>query len=348
MLRPPPPPPLPSDFVPLSAMRFKRGRGRRYVPDVVEKVRVLIGGTTWPEAAIAARIGIGVATVHGWKVRRGWRRPLDTSVSTRKVGLARAGSPAAAGRRSVPRRPGVRRGPAPLSPGRARQGRLAPGRDARARDTARITPGLVAAPSAPRACARGDVRGRAARTHRRGRAGFAGSGDRAGRSRPRGAASKQSCAEKMSVRWGEGLVRFSLRPLGGQGRPYGEDVVAQARELVEGTWLTQNEIGARIGVTHMTVCRWARAGGRRAMPARSTRRARASPPCGATPPARDPGACWRRRRRWSQPLRPRAQAPTRWTSTGRSGRSCSSSMLGLCTRRGSGRGAGPDAARPPG
>lgn len=61
--------------------------------------------------------------------------------------------------------------------------------------------------------------------------------------------------------WGEGLVRFSTRPLGGQGQPYGDDVVAQARELVETTWLTQKQIGARIGVSHMTVCRWARAGG---------------------------------------------------------------------------------------
>ncbi|TDR94677.1 terminase gpP N-terminus-related DNA-binding protein [Enterovirga rhinocerotis] len=59
--------------------------------DVVEQVRVLIVGTTWPEAAIAARVGVGVATVHAWKTRHGWRRPADASLSTRKVGLERAG-----------------------------------------------------------------------------------------------------------------------------------------------------------------------------------------------------------------------------------------------------------------
>ena len=63
--------------------------------------------------------------------------------------------------------------------------------------------------------------------------------------------------------WGEGLVRLSaaLRASGGQGQPYGDDVVAQARALVERTILTQKEIGARIGVSHMTICRWARSGG---------------------------------------------------------------------------------------
>jgi transposase len=55
-------------------------------------------------------------------------------------------------------------------------------------------------------------------------------------------------------------VRLSLRPVGGQGQPYGDDVVALARELVEDTVLTQKEIGARIGVSHMTISRWARAG----------------------------------------------------------------------------------------
>ena len=63
------------------------------------------------------------------------------------------------------------------------------------------------------------------------------------------------------MRWGEGLIRLSVRPSGGQGQPYGDDVVALARELVETTWLTQRQIGARIGVSHMSVCRWARAAG---------------------------------------------------------------------------------------
>ena len=55
-------------------------------------------------------------------------------------------------------------------------------------------------------------------------------------------------------------VRISVRPVGGQGQPYGDDVVELARELVEETALTQKQIGARVGVSHMTVCRWARAG----------------------------------------------------------------------------------------
>ena len=61
-------------------------------------------------------------------------------------------------------------------------------------------------------------------------------------------------------RWGDGLVRLSTHPIGGQGQPYGDEVVAQARELVETTWLSHKEIGARVGVSHMTICRWKRAG----------------------------------------------------------------------------------------
>ena len=51
---------------------------------------MLVEGTAWPEAAIAARTGVGVGTVNAWKARRGWRRPEGASVSTRKVALSRA------------------------------------------------------------------------------------------------------------------------------------------------------------------------------------------------------------------------------------------------------------------
>lgn len=61
------------------------------MPDVVERVRRLVEGTTQSEAAIAAHVGIGIATVHGWKVRRGWTRPADASRSTRAVDVHRAG-----------------------------------------------------------------------------------------------------------------------------------------------------------------------------------------------------------------------------------------------------------------
>ena len=84
-------PPLPPGYTPPARQRFRRPFGWPYVPDVVERVRVLVEGTTWSEKAIAARTGVGATTVHGWIHRRGWRRPPGASRSTRRVGLARAG-----------------------------------------------------------------------------------------------------------------------------------------------------------------------------------------------------------------------------------------------------------------
>jgi transposase len=52
----------------------------------------------------------------------------------------------------------------------------------------------------------------------------------------------------------------AFRPVGGQGQPYDDDVVAIARSLVLTTELTFKEIAARVGVSHMTIGRWARAG----------------------------------------------------------------------------------------
>jgi hypothetical protein len=85
------PDPLPTDYVPIPGQRYRRGKGRPYVPDVVEQVRVLVEGTTLPQAAIAARTGLGIATIHAWIHRRGWTRPPDASRSTRAVGVERAG-----------------------------------------------------------------------------------------------------------------------------------------------------------------------------------------------------------------------------------------------------------------
>lgn len=79
--------------------------------------------------------------------------------------------------------------------------------------------------------------------------------------------------------WDRAPVRLSLRPLGGQGQPYDDDVVALARELVEGTTLTQKEIAARIGVSQMSICRWARAG-------------RWRRPFGAARPVDERGSSW--------------------------------------------------------
>jgi hypothetical protein len=52
----------------------------------------------------------------------------------------------------------------------------------------------------------------------------------------------------------------SWRPVGGQGQPYDDDVVEIARSLVLTTDLTFKEIAARVGVTSMTVGRWAKSG----------------------------------------------------------------------------------------
>jgi hypothetical protein len=83
--------PLPPGFNPPHNSRFRRVNGKPYVPDVVERVRVLVEGTGLSEKAIAARTGVGATTVHGWIHRRGWRRPSVASRSTRAVGLERAG-----------------------------------------------------------------------------------------------------------------------------------------------------------------------------------------------------------------------------------------------------------------
>lgn len=71
--------------------RYRGGNGCAYTADVVERARVLVVGTTWPEAAIAAHVGIGVATVNGWKRQRGWQRPEGVPLARRAVGLHRAG-----------------------------------------------------------------------------------------------------------------------------------------------------------------------------------------------------------------------------------------------------------------
>ena len=60
--------------------------------------------------------------------------------------------------------------------------------------------------------------------------------------------------------FGKDPIRLSIRPRGGQGEPYGDDVVAVVRRLVEETRLSHKEIGARTGVSHMTR-RWLRPSG---------------------------------------------------------------------------------------
>lgn len=82
---------LPPGYVPPQALRFKGGRGRGYVPDVVERVRVLVEGTTLSQSAIAARTGLGVTTIQRWTKRRGWTRPAGTSRWTSTIAVERAG-----------------------------------------------------------------------------------------------------------------------------------------------------------------------------------------------------------------------------------------------------------------
>lgn len=203
-------------------MRHRRGKGRRYVADVVERVRVLIVGTTWSEAEIARRVGIGVATVQGWKVRRRWQRPQGVSVSTRKVASAR--------------------------PDFTRRCYEAFGR------IESLAERLASAEGAN------------ALTQERARA-------------LADAARSVCCPGRQAMKLG--LVRLSLRPPGGQGEPYADDVAAHARELVEGTILGQKEIAATVGVSHMTIGHWARSGNWRRPPgcvrAFHERRERAEP-----------------------------------------------------------------------
>ena len=85
------PEPLPPGFLPQPAPRYRRMNGRPYVADVVEGVRAFVEGTSLSDEAIAARTGVGATTIHEWIHRRGWRRPPDASLSTRRVEAGRAG-----------------------------------------------------------------------------------------------------------------------------------------------------------------------------------------------------------------------------------------------------------------
>ncbi len=85
-----PDPGVPS-VAPPTNPRFRSGRGRRYVPDVVERVRVLVEGTALSQAAIAAKTGIGVTTVFNWTKRRGWARPAEAERWKPLVAAERAG-----------------------------------------------------------------------------------------------------------------------------------------------------------------------------------------------------------------------------------------------------------------
>lgn len=84
------PEPLPPGFAPHHAPRFKRFVGKPYVPDVIERVRVLVEGTALSQAAIAARTGIGATTVNTWIKRRRWTRPQDAARWPRAAALDRA------------------------------------------------------------------------------------------------------------------------------------------------------------------------------------------------------------------------------------------------------------------
>jgi hypothetical protein len=69
------------------------------------------------------------------------------------------------------------------------------------------------------------------------------------------------------------IVRLGVRPdhddpnaivgprRGGRGRPHSDATVAAVRRLIEQTELTHRQIAARTGVSHVSVCKWRRAGG---------------------------------------------------------------------------------------
>jgi transposase len=90
MPRPSRPDPL-LNLTPPHAQRFRGGRGRRYVPDVVDRVRVLVEGSVFSLAEIAKRTNVGQTTVDRWMRRRGWQRPEQAPLSTRLVATARSG-----------------------------------------------------------------------------------------------------------------------------------------------------------------------------------------------------------------------------------------------------------------
>src|SRR4051794_21670724 len=90
MPRPSRPDPL-LNLPPPHAQRFRGGRGRRYVPDVVDRVRVLVEGSVFSLAEIAKRTNVGQTTVDRWMRRRGWQRPEQAPLSTRLVATARSG-----------------------------------------------------------------------------------------------------------------------------------------------------------------------------------------------------------------------------------------------------------------
>lgn len=88
-----------ADISPPTNPRFKRGRGRPYTPDVVQRIRVLAEGTALSQAAIAAKAGVAQSTVWRLCQKHGWRRTADTErwkplVAVDRIGLA---APLAAG-----------------------------------------------------------------------------------------------------------------------------------------------------------------------------------------------------------------------------------------------------------
>jgi hypothetical protein len=201
---------------PLPNPRFKRGRGRRYVPDVVERVRVLVEGTGLSEAAIAARTGLGVTTIHRWRAERGWARPLAASPWTRTVAVDRAGL-----------------------------GEDLPAGFARVEALARRALGRLAGEE--HEAARAEA-GRLAAAARR-------TGRRYARTRPGAPVWSLPALDD----WPR--VRVGPRLPAGRDRPRGDELVASARDLMEGTTIRQSDIARQLGLSVPTLIAWARDGG---------------------------------------------------------------------------------------
>lgn len=202
--------------------RFKRGRGRRYVPDVVERVRVLVEGTALSQAAIAAKTGLGVTTVSNWTRRGNWTRPLEAARWKCLVRLDRAG----------------------LGP-RLRSG------FGRVEALTRRELGRVAGAANPDTGATERVRRLAEAARRQ-----AGHFDRPAEVPPwiRSARAGGDGVVRLS-----GQPRGKR---GGNGRgPWDEEAVAAAQRLVERTTLRQTEIARQIGIHPSTLSAWRQAGG---------------------------------------------------------------------------------------
>ena len=194
------------------------------MPDAARAVRELVEGTTLSRAEIAARTGISLSTVSVWMRKHGWRRPLDAYRCTRLVAIDRAGlgAPLAAGFRRI-------------AAGFRRIAALAE------REAERMAATPDGDPDAAKAMRRlAKAAARQAVLH-----------DRSGLGRA-------PVIRPPDNGWG--LIRLSAAPPEPRHITRTDDVVAQARDLVERTTMRLDEIARHLGIWVPTLIAWRDAG----------------------------------------------------------------------------------------